>query len=128
MKKRFEDWKQPIIEHGKLTKWNWVVQYPEKFEIGQRVDIGAFSYLNSKNGIIIADDVQIGSHCSLYTESSIDNKVGSIKIGKGSCIGSHSTIMPGVIIGEGVIIGAHSFINRDIPDNSKAFGVPVQIK
>ena len=128
MKNRFNKWKKPKIEHGKLTKWNWMVQYPEGLIIGDRVDIGAFCYLNSKHGLKIGNDVQLGSHCSIYTESTIDSKVGSIEIGDGSCIGSHSTIMPGVKIGKNVIVGAHSFINKNIPDNSKAYGVPVKIK
>ena len=43
-------------------------------------------------------------------------------------IGSHSVIMPGITIGENSIIGALSYVNRDIPDNVVAFGVPVKIK
>ncbi len=128
MKDRFKKWVTPKIEHGKLTDWNWMVQYPEGLIIGKRVDIGAFCYLNSKHGLKIGNDVQLGSHCSIYTESTIDNKIGSIEIGDGSCIGSHSTIMPGVKIGKNVMIGAHSFINKNIPDNSTAYGIPIKIK
>ena len=29
---------------------------------------------------------------------------------------------------ENVMIGAHSFVNKDIPDNSIAYGVPIKIK
>jgi len=35
--------------------------------------------------------------------------------------------MPGVTIGENAIIGAFTFVNKDIPDNTLAFGVPVRI-
>jgi acetyltransferase-like isoleucine patch superfamily enzyme len=42
-------------------------------------------------------------------------------------IGSHSVVMPGVTIGENSIIGAFSFVNRDIPPNVLAFGVPAKI-
>jgi acetyltransferase-like isoleucine patch superfamily enzyme len=35
--------------------------------------------------------------------------------------------MPGVTIGENSIIGAHSFVTKDIPDNSLAFGVPAKV-
>jgi acetyltransferase-like isoleucine patch superfamily enzyme len=42
-------------------------------------------------------------------------------------VGSHSVIMPGVTIGNNACIGAFSFVNRDIPDNALAFGVPVRI-
>ena len=48
-------------------------------------------------------------------------------IKKRACIGSHTTILPGVSIGENSIIGAHSLVNISIPDNMIAFGVPVKI-
>ena len=35
--------------------------------------------------------------------------------------------MPGVTIGENSIIGAFSFVNKDVPDNVIAFGVPVKV-
>jgi acetyltransferase-like isoleucine patch superfamily enzyme len=35
--------------------------------------------------------------------------------------------MPGVTIGENSIIGAFSFVNKDIPSNVIAAGVPVRI-
>jgi len=42
-------------------------------------------------------------------------------------IGSHSVIMPGVTVGENSIVGAFSFVNKDIPDNVIAMGVPAKI-
>ena len=42
-------------------------------------------------------------------------------------IGSHSTILPGVTIGINSIIGAHSLVNKDIPNDVIAFGVPAKI-
>ena len=125
--KRFEKWGPPKIEHGKLTKWNWMVQYPEGLKLGKYTDIGAFTYINAKYGVVIEDYVQIGSHCSIYSESTIDGKRGQVVIKKNARIGSHSIIMPGVTIGENSIIGAFSFVNKDIPNNVIAFGIPVKI-
>ncbi len=124
---RFKSWETPKIEHGKLTKWNWMVQYPEGLKLGKYTDLGAFTYINAKYGVIIEDYVQIGSHCSIYSESTIDGKVGKVVIKRNARIGSHSVIMPGVTIGENSIIGAFSFVNKDIPDNVIAFGVPVRV-
>ena len=89
------------------------------------VDIGAFTYINAAHGIVIKDEVQIGSHCSVYTESTIDETTGPITIGKNARIGTHSTIMPGVKIGENAIIGAHSFVKKDVPppNFSRSFSV-----
>jgi acetyltransferase-like isoleucine patch superfamily enzyme len=96
---RFEDWKYPAIEKGQLTTYNWVVE----------------------------DCVQIGSHCSIYSVSTIDNKEGEVILKRNCRIGSHSVIMPNVTIGENSIIGAFTFVNRNIPANVIAFGIPVEI-
>ena len=127
MAERFKEWKPPVIEEGKLTKWNWMVQNKEGLKIGNKVDIGAFTYINAKNGVVLEDNVQIGSHCSIYSISTIDNKEGKVVMKKNSCIGSHSVVMPGVTIGENSIVGAFSFVNRDIPPDSIALGVPAKV-
>jgi acetyltransferase-like isoleucine patch superfamily enzyme len=124
---RFKDWKKPEIEEGKLTKWNWMVQNKEGLKLGKKTDIGAFTYINAKNGVEIQDYVQIGSHCSIYSESTIDNKKGKITLRKNCKIGSHSVVMPGITIGENSVIGAFSFVNKDIDDNVVAVGVPAKI-
>jgi acetyltransferase-like isoleucine patch superfamily enzyme len=125
---RFKDWKPPEIQEGTLTKWNWMVQSANQLKMGKKTDIGAFTYINAKYGVEIGDNVEIGSHCSIYSVSTIDNKQGKIIIHKNAKIGSHSIIMPGVTIGENALIGAFSFVNKDIPANVIAFGVPARIK
>jgi acetyltransferase-like isoleucine patch superfamily enzyme len=117
----------PKIEEGKLTKYNWVVQNKDGLKLGYKTDIGAFTYINAKNGVIVEDFVQIGSHCSLYSISTVDNKEGQITLKRNCKIGSHSVVMPGVTIGENTIIGAFTFVNKDMPDNVVAAGVPVKI-
>lgn len=124
---RFKNWKPPKIEEGKLNEYNWIVQNKDNLELGYKTDIGAFTYINAKNGVLIEDYVQIGSHCSIYSISTIDNKEGPVKLKKNSKIGTHSVVMPNVTIGKNSIIGAFSFVNKDIPDNVVAFGVPAKI-
>lgn len=124
---RFKNWKFPRIEEGKLTKWNWLVQNKDNLILGKRVDIGAFTYINAKYGVEIQEDVQIGSHCSIYSISTIDDKKGKVTLKKNCKIGSHCVVMPGVTIGENSMIGAFSFVNKDIPDNVVAVGVPVKV-
>lgn len=128
MEKRFKKWKYPEIKEGKLTKYNWLVQHKKNLKLGKETDIGAFTYINAKNGVVIEDYVQIGSHCSIYSISTIDNKEGKVVLKKNCKIGAHSVIMPGVTVGENCIIGAHSFIDKDIPSSTLAYGVPVKLK
>lgn len=125
--RRFKNWKHPEIEDGELTKYNWLVQHKKNLKLGKHTDIGAFTYINAKNGVVIDDHVQIGSHCSVYSVSTIDNKKGKVILKKNCKIGSHSAIMPGVTIGENSIVGAFSFVNRNIPKNTIAYGIPVKL-
>jgi acetyltransferase-like isoleucine patch superfamily enzyme len=127
-KDRFSDWKYPDIEDGKLTKYNWVVQHKDNLKLGYKTDIGAFTYINAKCGVAIEDFVQIGSHCAIYSISTIDGKQGPVVLKKNCRIGSHSTIMPGVTIGENAVVGAHSFVNRDVGDGEVVVGVPARGK
>ena len=127
MKKRFTKWALPEFDKNYMTKWGWKCQHPNNLKLGKNVDIGTFCYLNAKYGITLEDCVQIGSHTSLYSISTIDDKKGPIIVGKNARIGSHSLVMPGVKIGKDAVIGAFSFVNKDIPAGSIAWGVPVKI-
>jgi len=124
---RFKDWEKPKIKNGELTKYNWLVQNKEGLELGYKTDIGAFTYINAKFGVEIQDHAQIGSHCSIYSISTIDNKKGKVTIKENARIGTHSTIMPGVTIGKNSIIGAYSLVNKDIPDDTIAYGIPIKV-
>lgn len=121
-----EEWTKPIIEHGKMTKYNYIVQYPENLKTGKNFDIGTFTYINSHYGVEIEDNVQIGSHCSIYSHSTIDSKKGHVILKKNCKIGTHSTIMPNVTIGENSIVAAYSFVTKNIPDNEIWGGIPAK--
>ena len=121
-------WEPPIIEHGKMTKYNYIVQCPKNLILGKNFDIGEFTYINSEFSVTIQDNVQIGSHCSIYSHSTIDEKKGSVILEKNCKIGTHSTIMPNTTIGENSVIGAYSFVNCDIPPNEIWTGVPAKFK
>lgn len=127
MAERFKDWQAPVIEEGKLTKWNWMVQGVKGLKLGKRTDIGAFTYINASSGVDIDDEVQIGSHCSIYSVSTIDGKNGKVTLHRNARIGSHSVVMPGVSVGENSIVGAFSFVNKDVPPNVIALGVPAKV-
>jgi acetyltransferase-like isoleucine patch superfamily enzyme len=125
---RFHTWKKPIIEERKLhPKYHFLIHHKDNLKLGKNTDIGAFTYINAQYGVVIEKNVQIGSHCSIYTISTIDNKQGKVVIKENARIGTHSTIMPGVVVGKNSIVGAYSFINKNIPDDAIAYGVPIKI-
>ena len=63
----------------------------------------------------------------IYSISTIDNKEGPVTLKTKCRIGSHSVIMPNVIVGENSIVGAFSFVIQNVPANVVAFGVPAKV-
>ena len=126
--KKQNNWEKPIIKHSKLTKYNYVVQYPENLTLGKNFDIGTFTYINCKYDVEIGDNVQIGSHCSIYSHSTIDGKKGKVVLKKNCKIGTHSTVMPNITIGDNSVIAAYSFVNKNIPKNELWAGIPAKFK
>ena len=66
--------------------------------------------------------------CSIYSKNTIDGTQGKVTIGKGACIGTHCTVMPGVTIGEGAMVGAHSLVLKDVPADAVVFGAPAKFQ
>ncbi len=106
-------WQRPKIKHGELTKWNWLVLYPEGFDLGNNTDIGAFTLIEASCGVIIGDNVQIGSHCSIYSRNTENGTEGGVVIEDDVKIGSHSLILPGAFISRGKKIRAYSVIGHE---------------
>lgn len=127
MKRKFKSWKYPVFDKSGMTKWNWMCQHHKKLKLGRFSDIGAFTYINAQYGVEIGHHAQLGSHCAVYSLSTIDDKKGKVTIGENARLGTHSAVMPGVTIGKNSVVGAYSFVNKDIPDNTLAYGVPVKI-
>ncbi|RZD47116.1 MAG: acetyltransferase [Thaumarchaeota archaeon] len=123
-----QPWKKPIIKHGKMTKYNYLVYYPENLKLGKNFDIGSFTFIHAQNSVEIQDSVQIGSHCSIYSKSTIDDKEGPIILEKNCKIGTHCTIMPNITIGENSVIAAYSFVNHNVPKNQFWAGIPAKRK
>ena len=85
---RFKGWKMPQPEHNQLTEWNWMVQWPENLVLEEGCDIGAFTYINAKNGVKLSKESQVGSHCSIYSVSTIDGRSGAVVLEESACLQS----------------------------------------
>ena len=109
-----------------LTKWYWLVRHIENFRLGRNVEIGNFTVIGCEYGVQIEDRVKIGYHCTIMSDSTIDNKKGPVLIKKGAKIGANTVIMPNIIIGAEAVIGANSFVNRNIPKKEVWAGTPVK--
>ena len=88
------------------------------------------------NNVRIASDVTFVTHdvthVMLNANPSLNGehfkeKIGCIEIQDNVFVGAGSTILYGVRIGSNVIVGAGSLVNKDIPSNSVAGGVPARV-
>ena len=79
-------WQKPKMVHGKMTKYGWVPYYPENITLGERVDIGFFSFIQAGANVWIGDDVQIGGGSFIYSIDSIGGNKGAVIIQKGAKI------------------------------------------
>jgi len=102
------------------------VKIGKPFVFGSNV----FIDIGRKDGVTIGDNVILAGYDHILTHSNIlwgvKDEGGPVVIKNGARIGANVTILPGVIIGENAIIGACSLVNKDIPDNCIAVGVPAK--
>ena len=88
-----------------------------------------WSILDGSGGKLVIGDISAGVH--IYTHDTVDRVIYGKEdtvIGNNVYIGPNVVISKGIIIGDNVIIGANSFVNKDIPNWSKAFGTPIKIR
>ena len=121
-----ETWIKPIFDKNGMTQWYWRVTNTENFNLGNQVEIGSFTIIDAKYGVTIEDNVKIGWSCSIFSNSTIDNKKGKIILKQGCNVGANSVILPGITIGENATIGANSLVNKNIPSNEIWAGSPAQ--
>jgi len=103
--------------------------------VGKNVWIGPYTILDgSGGGLTIGDNCDICAGVQIYTHNTVNRVMNNseiekapVIIGNNVYIGPNTIISMGCKIGNRVVIGANSFVNKDIPDNSKAFGTPANI-
>ena len=82
--------------------------------------------------------IEIGDNCTLTNCAILSHdasprpfencsRLGPVTIGDNVFIGYGSIVLPGVNIGNNVVIGAGSVVNKDIPSDSIAVGVPAKV-
>jgi acetyltransferase-like isoleucine patch superfamily enzyme len=104
--------------------------------VGKNCWIGPNVILDgSGRGLSIGDHVDISAGVHIYTHDTVKRATsGGIaaveyaptRIGSRVYIGPQSIIQKGVTIGDCVVIGAMSLVNRDVPSNSRVWGIPAR--
>ncbi|HUP59824.1 MAG TPA: acyltransferase [Thermoanaerobaculia bacterium] len=102
-------------------------------KVGRNTWIGPFTLLDGSGGLEIGSTCSISAGVQIYTHDTVRWAVSGgnaeperapVKIGDACYIGSQTVIAKGVTIGEHSVIGSCSFVNRDIPPYTVAFGAP----
>lgn len=102
--------------------------------VGKHCWIGPFTILDASGGLTIGDHCTISAGAQLYSHDSVQRTVSGaavehspLRLGDRVYVGPNVVIARGVTIGDNVVIGANSYVNIDIPSNSKAAGNPACI-
>lgn len=109
-------------------------------DFGKNIKVGKGVFINSgccfqdQGGIEIGDNCLIGHQVVIATlnhdlkpSKRASMIAAPVKIGKNVWIGAHATILSGVAIGDNAVIAAGAVVNKDVPCNSVAGGVPAKI-
>ena len=106
-------------------------------KVGKNCWIGPNVVLDGAGGLEIGDFVCITAGAQIYSHDSSRRFVNfgktsdprsPTKIGSGVYIGPQAVVTMGVTIGDRVMIGAMSFVNKDVPSGSTAFGQPARAR
>lgn len=104
-------------------------------KVGEKTWIGPFTILDGSGGLEIGSGCSISSGVQIYTHDSVAWALSGnapyvkapTKIGDHCYIGPNVVIAKGVTIGDRTVIGAFSLVNKDIPANSIATGIPCKV-
>jgi sugar O-acyltransferase (sialic acid O-acetyltransferase NeuD family) len=89
--------------------------------IGPNSRVGKFCFLNTR--------ASLDHDCVMFDYSSLAPAVatgGGVSIGQRSAISIGATVKQGIKIGDDCVIGANSYLNKDLPSNQVAYGIPAK--
>lgn len=127
---------------GKVGKGVYM-EAPFSVDYGYNTEIGENFYANFNlvlldcslikigNGVMFGPNVTLS--CATHPldpTARVDNHIewaAEIHIGDKCWLGSNVTVLPGVTIGEGTTVGANSVVNRSLPANCVAVGIPAKV-
>jgi len=105
-------------------------------KVGRSTWIGPFTLLDGTGGLEIGDWCSISAGVQIYTHDSVKWALSGgklpyerspVRVGNRCYIGSKTVIAKGVTIGDQCVVGACSFVNKSLPPNSIAAGIPCKV-
>lgn len=128
-----------VPNHGEgfMIKAPFYCDYGCYITTGQRFFANYDTKILDGGQVNFGDDVRIGPGCSFITVThTLDPQLRQegwqvfkpITVGSNVWFGAGCTVLPGVTIGDNAVIAAGSVVNRDIPADVMAAGVPCAVK
>ncbi len=125
---------QPLRKIFMLPMYIWqkTIEIFTGISIPASASIGHSFYIGHFGGIVLNAKAVIGSNCNISQGvtigvSGVGEKRGLPIIGDNVYIGANTVIAGKIKVGNNCLIGACSLVNKDLPDNSVAVGVPAEI-
>ena len=107
------------------------IHSPGRLTIGDRATFGSYVQLMNFARIKVGDDFLCAGNLVINTGThdpvTLLPGAAPVTIGQRVWCGTNVTILAGVAIGDDVVIGAGSVVNKSIPSNSIAYGVPARV-
>jgi acetyltransferase-like isoleucine patch superfamily enzyme len=114
------------------------VEIQKNAAVGARCKISSHSFICE--GVAIEDEVFIG-HGVMFTndlypratgpggalQTETDWRVLPTRVRKGASIGSHATVLPGIVIGACAMVGAGAVVTSDVPEHAVVVGNPSRV-
>ncbi len=109
----------------------------DKIRIGTGTYVNRYTIFDGHERLHVGRRCMIGPHCYItdadhrkrlgLTVQEQPMKSAPVIIEDGAWLGAHVIVLPGVRIGRGAVIAAGSVVNKDIPDNAIAAGMPARV-
>jgi len=125
-------WINPVAE--------WAgVRYDGEVIIGNNSKIGYGVQISAARSVVIEEDIAIAAgavivdhiHDHMHLEMPIFyaplSEPAPVRIGRGSFLGVHCFIGPGVQIGEHAVVAANAVVTKDVPAYCTAVGNPARV-
>lgn len=121
-----------------LTTTSHFSKYGKGLKMGNNSAIGDYTHFGASGGILIGDDVIMGSYISFHSENHNFNDTSKlireqgvtskgIILGNNIWVGAKVTFLDGSKIGNNCVVAAGAVVNNVFPDNVVIGGVPAKI-
>ena len=132
--------RKKLAEKGNMLGFEFPAIVDPSAVVSDHARIGRGTFVG-KNAVVNAD-ATIREHCIINSGSIIEHECnvgafshvavgtvlcGNSAVGSECFIGAGSTVIQGIVIGSKCMVGAGALVNRNLPDNCTAVGIPAKV-